>query len=221
MELDPNGADYWAPRRCLREPIPELFQAAFLLEEAVNAHLAGDRAHAQERLIATNTAEIRAYVGSLWHSRKKYPQQVHYFRLRNVATLPERKPKSPDRSPTAAQKREVVTRDGYVCRYCGIPTIPVEVRDALRMAYPDELPWPRIDAIQHSAFQALWLQYDHVIPHSYGGDNDVQNIVVSCGGCNFGKNAFHLLELGLEDPRSRPPLRSSWNGLIQILSTSR
>jgi hypothetical protein len=34
--------EFWAPRRCLLEPIREIFDAAKLLDAAVDAHHAGD-----------------------------------------------------------------------------------------------------------------------------------------------------------------------------------
>ena len=217
MDVAELDSSYWAPRRCLREPLPELFKAAFLLEEAVNAHLNGFYDTVKQRLNDTNTKSIREFSGSLWHSAKKYPEQVHYLRRRQVHDLPPRKDRAKDRHPSADMKRSILQRDGYVCRYCGVPTIPVEVRRKLHSLYPDELPWPRVDAIQHAAFQALWLQFDHVIPHSYGGCNDIENIVVSCGICNFGKGGFHIEELGLIDPRTVHPRSSCWNGLTQLL----
>ncbi|MDH2328858.1 hypothetical protein QCN27_18570, partial [Cereibacter sp. SYSU M97828] len=39
------------------------------------------------------------------------------------------------------------------------------------------------------------------------------NIVVCCALCNFGKDRFTLMQLGVEDPRPRPPLPIDWDGL--------
>nr|WP_255527271.1 HNH endonuclease [Trichocoleus sp. FACHB-46] len=115
--------------------------------------------------------------------------------------------------PTAAQKHFLHQRDGYHCRFCGVPVIRGEVRDRLRKFYPDALPWGKTNPEQHSAFQALWLQYDHLLPHARGGNNDLENVVITCAPCNFGRGSYTLEEVGLADPRLREPVRSTWDGL--------
>ncbi|MEL0166487.1 MAG: HNH endonuclease [Pseudomonadaceae bacterium] len=62
----------------------------------------------------------------------------------------------------------------------------------------------------------MWAQYDHVVPHSHGGANDLDNLVVTCAACNFGKMEYTLDELGLIDPRTIPPIQSSWDGLERV-----
>jgi 5-methylcytosine-specific restriction endonuclease McrA len=66
---------------------------------------------------------------------------------------------------------------------------------------------------QHAAFPALWLQYDHVIPHAVGGTNHLDNVVVTCAGCSYARLDCTLEEMGLEDPRARPRTASDWDGL--------
>lgn len=215
--MDPSEQEYWAPRRCLREPIPELFQAAFILEEAVSRLQDDDISSASEIFVTVNTATIRDYIESLWGSGKKYPEQVHYFRVRKVEGLDRPDEKVPDRMPCKAVVKEMIQRDGNRCRYCGLPVIPPEVRIALNDRLPHAVPWGSRNVDQHAAFQALWMQIDHVTPHALGGDNALDNLVISCAGCNYGKGNWHLDELGLIHPLKLPPIRSSWNGLVHIL----
>jgi 5-methylcytosine-specific restriction endonuclease McrA len=118
-----------------------------------------------------------------------------------------------DRMPTSAEKRELLERDGFHCRFCGIPVIRPEVRRRIRKHYADALPWGRSNASQHAAFQAMWVQYDHVVPHSRGGGSDLDNLVIACAPCNFGRMEYALEEVGLIDPRERAPIRSAWSGL--------
>jgi predicted restriction endonuclease len=85
--------------------------------------------------------------------------------------------------------------------------------DRIRKAYPQELPWGKANIDQHAAFQAMWAQYDHIRPHSHGGTSDLDNIVVTCAPCNFGRMSFSLEEVGLADPRAREPVTTAWDGL--------
>lgn len=56
-----------------------------------------------------------------------------------------------------ALRFEILTRDGYRCRYCG--------------ASP----------------QTTVLHIDHVLPRSKGGRDDASNLVTACADCNLGK----------------------------------
>ena len=87
----------------------------------------------------------------------------------------------------------------------------------LKTLYPQVMQWGRKNIEQHAAFQAMWLQYDHVLPHSRGGNNDLDNIVITCAPCNFGRMDRLLEEVGLQDPRNREPVRSNWDGLERLL----
>lgn len=215
--LDNFSADYLADRPCLREPIPELFAVAAELDLGVGAHLAGDRDRAAASFMATNTQTIRDYIESMWGKRSIWPEQVHYLRHRTVDTLPKPTPDARGQKVSSGTKRDVVQRDGFRCRYCGLYVIPDTVRKRLSLEYPVEVPWGSTNTSQHAAFQALWLQYDHVVPLSGGGANDPTNVVVTCAACNFMKWDYHLEELGLTDPRNRPPVTSCWDGLTRIL----
>lgn len=46
-----------------------------------------------------------------------------------------------------------------------------------------------------------------------GGANDPENIVISCGGCNYNKGTCTLAELGLRHPDERDILLDDWHGL--------
>jgi 5-methylcytosine-specific restriction endonuclease McrA len=214
--LNPSAAGYLSDRPCLRHPIPELFAVAAELDLAVGAHLAGDRDRAAASFKATNTQAVRDYVEAMWGKRSLWPEQVHYLRHRTVDSLPKPTPDARGQKVSAATKRAVVQRDGFRCRYCSLCVIPHTVRKSLSQDYPTEVPWGATNASQHAAFQALWLQYDHVVPLSGGGANDPSNVVVTCAACNFMKWDYHLEELGLMDPRTRPPVTSCWDGLTRL-----
>jgi 5-methylcytosine-specific restriction endonuclease McrA len=113
--------------------------------------------------------------------------------------------------PGLVDREWLQARDGFHCRFCGIPLIRKEVRERIREYYPTI--WGRKNVEQHAAFQAMWLQYDHLLPHARGGDNGLANLVITCAPCNYARMDFTLGELGLLDPCDREPVRSSWDGL--------
>ncbi len=215
--MDITAPDYLAPRDCLRQPIAALFEVADLLEQGVDAHMAGDAAKATACFKAADMQEVRDYTESMWGARPKWPEQVHYLRLRPVGQLPPSRPVARGVKISAATKKEVVARDGFHCRYCGIKVAPTSIPKTLRAHYPDVVSWGRTNASQHAGFQAIFFTPDHVLPLALGGANDASNIVVSCVGCNFMKWNYHLSQIGLNDPRDRAPVSSSWDGLTRLL----
>ena len=195
------------PRRCLREPIPEIFEAAKYLDDAVSAHLEGLKDLADELIRRANSAEVRAWVESIWGKNTGLlPKHGGTASIQKALRVKQR-------MPTLVQKLELLRRDGYHCRFCGIPVIRTEIRKRIHSVYPDALPWGRRNLDQHSAFQAMWVQYDHLVAHAYSGTNDLDNIVITCGPCNFGRVHYSLEEVGLIDPRTRECVRSTWDGL--------
>jgi 5-methylcytosine-specific restriction endonuclease McrA len=128
--------------------------------------------------------------------------------------------------PTLETQRAVIERDGFHCRFCGLPVIRPAIRDSLRRAYPDALGWGSTNLSQHAAFQCLWLQFDHLLPNSRGGASTLENVVITCAPCNFGRMETTLAEARLVDPLSRPTPRKwggfgSWDGLERFADGSK
>jgi HNH endonuclease len=143
-------------------------------------------------------------------------KQSPHVRFRPIPNAPSVIPKAERfkvRDFTREEKRQIHGRDGYYCRFCHIPVIRSEIRTKIRIAYPAVVPWGLTNDLQHAAFQAMWAQYDHVIPHSRGGDNSLENIVLTCSACNYGRMSYTLDEVGLLDPRDLEPRRGTWDGL--------
>lgn len=209
------------PRKCLRNPIPEIFEAAILLDHAVAHHMEGNRNEAARLIRQTDRENIRNFTESLWGSKQANPDQTMYIRWRSVSDLPE--PASEDfdrkRKPNRSDEKAIVARWGRHCVYCGVPLIRSAVPKELQASYPDLRMWGSSNAEQHAAFQLMWMQFDHVVPYSRGGRTDTENVVVTCAPCNYGKGKFLLEELGLIDPRLRPhtPKTSCWDGLERVL----
>ncbi len=201
-------------QECFRKPIPEIFDAARFLDAAVSAHLNNMPTLAHELFHAANLPQVREWLESIWGAKSPY-----------VSVNPLPQPDIPSRvevrMPTKAQIQELHRRDGFHCRYCGIPVIRPGVRKFANKLFGASVPWGRTNASQHAGFQTLWAQYDHVLPHSCGGTNELSNLVVSCAACNYGKMSYRLEEIGLSDPRDRPPVVSNWDGLERLLGATR
>lgn len=196
-------------RRCFREPIPELGNVARYMDAAVSAHNAGYRQDAERLFQLANCDRARAWLESVWGKASPY---VTVTKLPPVELLA----RVENRMPTREQVRLLHARDGYHCRFCGLPVVRAEIRKRAVALYPTTVTWGRTNLSQHAGFQALWAQYDHVVPHSAGGTNEIDNVVVTCAACNFGKMSHRLEELGLLDPRDFPAVVSQWDGLERL-----
>lgn len=202
-------------RNCLRNPIDEIYQAANLLDQAVTAHLDGQRSLAHELILKADMPAVRDWTESLWGTASPYVRPSANPGLR--PTLPKEQ-RIQVRMPTSGEKKLLHVRDGWHCRFCGVPLIRMEVRKLIQAAYPDALSWGRTNATQHAAFQAMWLQYDHLVPHARGGDNSLDNLLITCAPCNYGRAHYLVEEVGLLDPRNRAPSSSTWDGLERFRS---
>ncbi|MCA0199886.1 MAG: HNH endonuclease [Proteobacteria bacterium] len=195
-----NDLDFYAPRRCLREPIPEIWVAADRLLSAAEAHGAGDRAAAERLIKEADDYAIAAWTDSLWGA---WSADIHRIRVVEGAPPARARAHRPlPRMPTLQTQQDVIRRDGLFCRFCGIPVVDPKTRARIRRLYPDALRWSRIAREQHAAFQAMWLQFDHVLPNSRGGESVCDNIVITCAPCNYGRMEHLLEEVGLADPRT-------------------
>ena len=196
--------EFLAPRRCMRGPIQAIFDVAELLDRAADAHLRQDNKTAEQLLLAADLPEVREWVESLWGGKQKNPDQWRYHRYRAIPGLGVPTPKVKDRMPGKEDLLKIIARDGYNCRFCGIPVIPPDVRNALSDAYPEAELWGSRNSDQHAAFQCLWLQFDHIVPHCRGGENAPDNVVITCAPCNYGRGYWLLEEVGLIDPARAP-----------------
>ncbi|QYZ70176.1 HNH endonuclease [Neotabrizicola shimadae] len=201
-------------KNCIKTPIPEIYEAAEQLSAAVDAHLVGDTGLAREQFRRADSRIVWEWTNPAWSRPDKnvlVPKP-----LGDSRTVPKAE-RVPDRSIAPHVRKAVLRRDGHRCRYCGIPVVDAAIRKIAHRHYPEVVPWnPRDNAAEHAGFQCLWLQYDHVVPHSHGGRSTADNVVICCALCNFGKDRFTLRQLGLADPRDRAPVRTDWDGLERL-----
>lgn len=171
-------------RKCIREPIPEILYAANYLDEAVAAHLIGDINKAELLLKKSDMPIIREWTESIWGAGSPH---IEVQIVPNAPQILAKGDRVKVRMPSKVGMRTLHDRDGFHCRFCEIPVIRKEVRQTLKALYPQVVSWGRRNIEQHAALQAMWLQYDHVIPHSRGGNNNLNNVVITCAPCNFGR----------------------------------
>lgn len=118
--------------------------------------------------------------------------------------------------PTA-MRRAVVERDGWRCRFCGLRLLARDFIVGLNARCPDAFPWGVPDAARHAFGLVCLYTPDHVVPWWNGGGNELDNLVASCGTCNYQKGSCSLEELDLEDPRTRPAEVDGWDGYAGAL----
>lgn len=210
-----NDPQLPANRRWFREPIPEIYDAARYLDAAVSAHLAGESKIASQLIKLADMPILRAWLDSIWGAKSPH---IRYRPVDGAPGLVSKEEKAPKRMPDSSIKRQLIDRDGYHCRLCGIPVIREEVRKRLHALYPDALTWAAGNINQHAAFQVLWLQYDHLVPHARGGSNDLDNMLIACAACNFGRMQYTLEEVGFAPVSSIERIHSSWDGLERVLT---
>lgn len=203
-------------RHSLCSPIGDIFQAASKLLEAVDLHRAGNFAGAEQLIREADSDAMRAYTEGAWGKGSAAPYRfltivdgsAHFA----VADRPR------PRMPTAPTRSSVIERDGYHCRFCGVPVIDPAIRRKLVGLFPKTVRWGSTNASQHAALQCMWLQFDHVLPNSRGGDSSLGNIVIACAACNFGRMEATLEEARLHNPLLFEPPKvweqyDTWNGL--------
>lgn len=200
-------------RTCLQDPISELYDAARYLDAAVTAHLSGEKQFAEELIRLSDMPVVREWTESIWGAGGIYTD--FQKTLGEPKTFPK-EDRDPVRMPDNKGEKALLERDGFQCRFCGIPVIRKEVRNLLKKQYPVVLPWGSRNMEQHAAFQALWVQYDHVQPHARGGKTSLDNMVITCAPCNYGRMNYLLEEVDLEIPDLSKNVHSMWDGLERI-----
>ena len=213
----PQTMEMPALRLCLRVAIDEIVEAAEYLDAAATAHLSNDPQLAADLIKKADIPAITAWADSMWGSNSEYNR---HWKIDGAAPAMIRTERDRGRMPTKALQAALHARVGYHCRFCGIPVIRTEIRAFLVQKYPDAARWGLTNASKHAALHAMKAQYDHLLAHSRGGTSDLENLVVTCGPCNFGRGSHTLEEVRLIDPKTREPIRSDWDGLERLLKVS-
>lgn len=203
--------DFWEPRDCFEPPPPEVHQAIELLDRAANAAIEGDCKLASSLIAQADSLAIFDFVERIWGKVDLY---IH--RYRDVPGAPPKLKGAKLRMPSKPEQRKIYLRDGWRCRFCGIRVVSPAAFSMLRKAFPLSLRWGDTNTQKHTGFMALRACVDHILPHSRTGTNDPDNLVTTCWPCNFGRLKWTIEEVGLKDPRLRPPIVDSWDGLTRL-----
>jgi hypothetical protein len=201
-------------KHCLLNPIPEIFETAIILNQLVLELKNENFEKVKSILVSSNKIEIRNWTEALWGQGGIYSNLVQMHGLPETISEEFR---DPLRMPNKSMESELIKRDGHFCRFCGIPVIRKEIRVFLNKLFPNELFWGKSNQNQHAAFQAMWMQYDHIVPHTRGGKTEISNLVISCAPCNYGRVNFNLEEIGLTLLERQQHIIKNWNGLEDLL----
>jgi 5-methylcytosine-specific restriction endonuclease McrA len=197
-------------------PTPDFFELAVdKFSQSVAALMDGAKA---EALIALEETNHRA-VGEFFI---EHGQQSAYYRVqnRNEVDAINRLAKAENDSPrlVPSTEKKVFERDCFRCRYCGLRIIAKEVfAEYSRIVGSENFSIERENSKRNGLTLGLRGVADHVEPYASGGETSLENLVTSCYSCNFGKAGYTLEQLGIEDPRLRPPVQDDWRGLTEFL----
>lgn len=197
-------------------PLPEYFDKAVdNFSNAVTSVIAEKLDESLHYLERCNSDSVKEFF-------IEHGQQSAYFRVVNrkeidkVNLLTKAENMTPRLIPSAEKK--VFIRDSYHCRYCGLRIISKEIfSEYSRIVGAEIFSVERENLRRNGLTLGLRGVADHVEPYAAGGLTEIENLVTSCYSCNFGKAGYTLEQLGIEDPRLRPPVADGWLGLTEYL----
>jgi len=168
---------------------------------------AGILDEAEKLLVDLDSAKLRLQFYATW---KEY-DHLNKEAMKPLSQYPKVK-KVGKRMPPAAIVREVYERDFWACRWCGTPVIADKPIKAMHKLFPATFYKGTTNDSMHGLMLSSRVSLDHVLPHSFGGTNDIENLVTSCWPCQFGRGNDLIERLGLSDPREREPIPTDWDG---------
>ena len=208
-----NNPELWDKNVPL--PIPDWFESQLtLFSLAVEKAVSGQIAEARDVLQMIRSDEMRQWFDE--HGQMSGINRNKKLAIRvSPAPLAEL---DPIRAPKPIEKK-VFERDSYTCRYCGLRLISKEVLSAMEsLVGSASFGTKGKNAEQHGVVHAFKIVADHVVPHRQGGRTNLENLVSACPACNYGKYNFTVEQLGISDPRDRPPSNSKWDGLTSLIA---
>jgi len=207
-----NDASAWPKSAPLLPPL--WFEEQLLIfQEAVRHAANGNVESARAHIRSTRKEDLQTWF-------IEHGQQSGIFRSRHYGRA---KPAVVDAlDPVSSPERlakDVLVRDGYQCRYCGLRLVSKNVLAAFsKVVGPDIFRPTGRNLERHGIVLAFRANADHVFPWKLGGRTELENLVCACWCCNYGKSAYTIDQIGVDDPRSRPiPTANGWDGLTSFL----
>ena len=120
------------------------------------------------------------------------------------------------RMPGTPVQREIYQRDSWHCRWCETPVISKQAIKRMNLVFPVMFGRGPKNADYHGLILSSQASIDHVTPHSLGGTNETSNLVTACWPCQFARGNDDYARLGLNDPRTRKPLATDWDGCSEF-----
>lgn len=116
---------------------------------------------------------------------------------------------------TDAVRVRTFARDRFRCTYCGGRAIPRSILVALHDLFPSDISY---DAHygrgrMHPIFWALAPEADHVVAHSRGGTNTIENLTTLHAACNTIKSDSLIDDLPMLQVSE---VASEWDGLVSL-----
>jgi 5-methylcytosine-specific restriction endonuclease McrA len=213
MQCSELGSDSTSWSKIAPLPPPIWFKdQVSIFREAVREAAAGNRTRSVEILQTIRSDEMREWFcdHGQWSGRHR-SKHLDLYNMPSVCEL------DINRSP-AKYERAVFERDCYTCRYCGLPVVAKPVLLAFeKVVGTDAFRNVGKNAEQHGIVHAFKVVADHVSPFKRGGKTDLDNLVTACPACNYGKDHYTVEQLGIFDPRDRPPQPNEWDGLTSFM----
>jgi hypothetical protein len=149
VSFDVPGGESGRLRLSLLDPIPELHAAETVLETVADLLLIGRIVDARQALDAIDEARLRRY----WAEKDRPTRGTRRpVRIAKRERLPER------------VHREVLARDGWHCRYCGIGVVDRDARRRMVDLLGPPKVWGNADFGRNAALLVLSGVADHVVP---------------------------------------------------------
>ena len=152
------------------------------------------------------------------HAQYAYRWRCSKRGIKSSSAVPEKEQGARVGGDDNELSQMIYARDSYRCRYCdsqlfALPALKRLEASVGRTNFRATGKRSEGNASRSGAAMIFRPQVDHVMPAKRGGQLDHENLVTSCWPCNFGKKHYTTEELGIADPRSRPPVADGWDGL--------
>ena len=210
LGLDPHNWNQYSPL----PQLPWFEEELQKFIEAVDLFIAGKKDYSIEKLNTIRNDELKDW--SIEHGQMSGMHRMNNLQ-KDKPTAIDISLRDPLRSPKKFEK-VVFERDGHRCRYCGVKLVSNQFFSKFIKSFDNAFfrKGPtNLDT--HGIIHIFNPVADHVIPWNLGGRTSPDNLVSSCGPCNYGKAGYTIEQIGIHNPLLRDPIVDNWDGLTSYL----